>query len=149
MSLNTRCGYEVPGSILLQTLCLYTYRLMREVTFKELPLSSYALSPTMLPLLETFLGLLLWNNFQCRRHIFWLSSVSSDLRPFKADFIFGDSQKSFRVKYGERGRCSISVIDFCARNCFTESKLFARSTVMVENSKVGPKFRPFSIRSFT
>jgi hypothetical protein len=42
----TRCGYEVP----------------------VLPLSSYALSPTMMPLLETFLKLLLWNSFQCHRH---------------------------------------------------------------------------------
>jgi hypothetical protein len=34
---------------------LYTYSLLRGVTFKVLPLSSYALSLTMLPLLETFL----------------------------------------------------------------------------------------------
>jgi len=34
-------------------------------------------SPLMLLLLETFLELLLWNSFQCRRHIFFLmSSVS-------------------------------------------------------------------------
>jgi hypothetical protein len=50
----TRCGYEVPGMILLQaSVPLYLQR-----TFEVLPLSSYALSPTMLPLLETFLKLL-------------------------------------------------------------------------------------------
>jgi len=43
--------------ILLQTY-LYTYSLLRGVTFEVLPLSSYGLTPTMLPLLETFLGLL-------------------------------------------------------------------------------------------
>jgi len=31
-------------------------------------LSSYPLSPTMLPLLETFSELLLWNGFQCLSH---------------------------------------------------------------------------------
>jgi len=41
--------------------------LLREVTFKVLSLSRYALSPTMFPLLETFLELQLWNSFQCRR----------------------------------------------------------------------------------
>jgi len=35
-----------------------------------LPFSSYAFSPTMLTLLETLLELLLWNIFQCYRHIF-------------------------------------------------------------------------------
>jgi len=43
-----RCGYEVPGMILLQAF-LYTYSLLRGFTFEELPLSSYALSPLMLP----------------------------------------------------------------------------------------------------
>jgi len=38
--------------------------LLRGVTFQVLRLRSYALSPTMLPLLETFLELLLWNSFQ-------------------------------------------------------------------------------------
>jgi len=48
----TRCGYEVPGMIFIASL-------LRGVTFKVLLLSSYVLSPTMLPLLETFLGFLL------------------------------------------------------------------------------------------
>jgi hypothetical protein len=60
-----RCGYEVTGMILLRAY-LYAYSLLRGVTFEVLPLSRYAFSPTMLPLLETFLGLLLWNSFQCR-----------------------------------------------------------------------------------
>jgi len=41
-----RCGYEVPGMTSLQVY-LYTYSLLREVTFEVLPLSSYALSPTV------------------------------------------------------------------------------------------------------
>jgi len=70
-----RCSYEVLGTILLQNSCLYIYSLLRRVTFEVLPLNSCALSPTMLPLLETFLELLLWNSFQCRRHVFYISSV--------------------------------------------------------------------------
>jgi hypothetical protein len=64
-----------------------------------------------LPLLETFVELLLWNSFQYRRHKF--------LCPFKAEFIFGNSQKSFGEKSGEQGGCSISVINFWATNCLT------------------------------
>jgi hypothetical protein len=58
----TRCGYDVPGMILLQA-CLFTYRLLRQVTFTVLPLSSYAPSSTMLTLLKTCLELLMWNSF--------------------------------------------------------------------------------------
>jgi hypothetical protein len=49
----TRRGYEVPGMILLQAY-LYAYSLLRGVIFEALPLSSHALSQTMLSLLETF-----------------------------------------------------------------------------------------------
>jgi len=52
--------------ILLQASYLYTYILLRRVNFQVLPLSL-----TMLPLLEIFLELLLWNSFQYRRYIFW------------------------------------------------------------------------------
>jgi hypothetical protein len=55
--LNIRHGYEVPKMILLQVY-LYTYNLLMRVTFEMLPLSSNALSPTMLPLFETFLQFL-------------------------------------------------------------------------------------------
>jgi hypothetical protein len=56
---HTRCGYEVTGIILLQASHLYTHSLLRGVAFKVLPLSSYRYSPTVLPLLETFLEILL------------------------------------------------------------------------------------------
>jgi len=65
---NMSCGYDAPGMILLQP-NLYTYGLLTGVAFEVLPLSSYALIPTMLLLLETFLELLLWNSFQCHCHI--------------------------------------------------------------------------------
>jgi hypothetical protein len=57
LSSRASCGYEVPGMVLLQVY-LYTYGLLRRVTFELLILSSYALSPTMLPLLEIFLEFL-------------------------------------------------------------------------------------------
>jgi hypothetical protein len=40
--------------------------------------------------------------------------MSWNILPFKADFIFGNSDKS-----GKWGGCSISVIDFWTRNCLT------------------------------
>jgi hypothetical protein len=45
------------------------------VSFKELPLSSYAFSPTMLQMLETFLELFLWNSFQCRHFFFFFKCL--------------------------------------------------------------------------
>jgi hypothetical protein len=47
--LNMTCGYKVPGTILMQTY-QYTYCLLRRFMFEVLPLSSYSLGPTMLPL---------------------------------------------------------------------------------------------------
>jgi hypothetical protein len=119
------CGYEVAGMILLQAY-LYTYSLLRGVTFEVLPFSSYALSPRMLPLLETFLELLLWNSIQCHHHIFCMSSVSWNFHLYMADFISGNSQKSFRAKSREEGRCC-SVIDISATDCTTESALWAEA----------------------
>jgi hypothetical protein len=58
-------------------------------------LTSYAFSPTMLPQLETFFELQLWNDFQCCRlfsvSLFW------NIRLFETDFSFGNSQKSFFI----------------------------------------------------
>jgi len=64
------CGIEVPSMTSLQAY-LYTCSLLRGVTFKVLSLSSYALSPMMLPLLP-FLEFLLWDSFQWHHHFFFL-----------------------------------------------------------------------------
>jgi hypothetical protein len=115
-----KCGYEVPEIILLHAY-LYTYSLLKGFTFKVLPLSSYALSQMMPPLLQTFLELLLWNSLQCHHHI--LLDVFNILKSLslKTLLIFGKSQKLFRDKWGEKGRYSISVIDVWSRNFLTES----------------------------
>jgi hypothetical protein len=52
----TMWGYEVSGMILLQAY-LYTYMLLRGVTFNVLPLSSYTFGPMLLPLPEAILEL--------------------------------------------------------------------------------------------
>jgi len=100
----------------------------------EGPLSKYspwALRPKTLQLLETFFELLLGNSFQCHVH------------SFKADFIFGNSQKSFEAESWEEGGCSISVIDFSGQKLLDGEHLVSWSTVTVEKPVVGPKFRPF------
>jgi len=63
------------------------------VKFLALFYCGYALSLMMLPLLETFFELL-WL-------FFWMSLVSWNLCYFKADLIFGNSQKSFIDISGE------------------------------------------------
>jgi hypothetical protein len=115
------CTYKVRLSSSCECLhCSHTHTLTAywegSLSKYSLPLSSYAPSPTILLLLETFLELVLWNRFQWCHHIFWMSSASWNLRPFKAHFIFVNSGKSFRAKWGEQRGCSISIIDFWARN---------------------------------
>jgi len=68
-------------------------------------------------------------------------------RPFKANFISGNSHKSLGAKSGKKGGYYISVIDFWVRNCDTE-RLMSCSIVMVENPIVGSEFRPFSMHNF-
>jgi hypothetical protein len=86
-----------------------------------IPLSSYALSPTTLPLLEIF-----WNSrcgiaFSAVVIFFWMLSLSWNLRSCKADIIFGNSHVSFGAKSGDWVGCSISVMELWARNCLAES----------------------------
>jgi hypothetical protein len=51
------CGYEIPGIIFLWPY-LYTHSLLREFNLKVLPLSSYAISPIMVPAIAV--ELILW-----------------------------------------------------------------------------------------
>jgi hypothetical protein len=69
-----------------------------------------------LPLLETGFELLVWNNFLCPRHCFYvfINLKSSSLW----DTIYFWKQPEVT---GEDGVCSNSVIDFWARNCLTET----------------------------
>jgi hypothetical protein len=53
-----------------------------------------------------------------------MSLISQYLHPFKADFIFRNSLKTFRATSGEQGGCSISVMDFLGQKLL-ESTLFA------------------------
>jgi hypothetical protein len=70
-----RCGYEVPGMILLQASYLYTHSLLRGITFQALPLGSHALGRMMLPLLETFLNSCCGTAFSAVVTFFLTSSI--------------------------------------------------------------------------
>jgi len=65
----------------------------------------------------------------------------------KADFISGNSQKSFVAKSGEKGGCSISAIHFffLGQKLLDKEHLVSWSIVIVENPIVEPNFKPFSI----
>jgi len=86
-----------------------------------LPLITYALSPTILPLLETFFELLFWNNFQysCQRFPASLQYPEIFLH-YKADFWF------------------------LGQKLLHKDRLVRWSIVMVGYPIVGSKFRPFS-----
>jgi len=87
-------GYKVLGMILLQAY-LYTYSLLRGVTFQILPLSSYVLSPTMLHCSKHFWNTCWWIALSVVITFLPMSSISSNVRPFKAQIIFGKSEKLF------------------------------------------------------
>jgi hypothetical protein len=99
---TTRRSYEIPGIILLQA-HLYTYSLLRGVTLEVFHFSSYALSPTMLPLLET-LELLLWNSFHCCRHIFFLGCLHYPdiFGPLRQNLYLGTTRNHSEPNKGER-----------------------------------------------
>jgi hypothetical protein len=132
---NTKCCFEVCEIILLQAY-LYTYSLLGGVTFEVLPLSSCALRLTMLPLLETFFGTPVVEQLSVPPSHLFLSSVSWNIRTFKADYIFGNSQKLFGAKLWEQSECFSSAAGFWTRNCLRDTW----NIVTVENPIVGPKF---------
>jgi hypothetical protein len=123
----TVCGYEVGEMILLQAY-LCTYSLLRDgesvVTLKVLPLSSYALSITILPQLETFLELLLWNTFQCLRHISLCLQYLEIFVPIRLTLFWKQPEVIRRQNRGIGWMFHFSN-RFLARNCLTKRALFA------------------------
>jgi hypothetical protein len=122
---------------------MYAYSLPRRVTLEVLSLNSYALKPTILPLLEIDLEILLCNRYHCHRQLF-MSSISRNVRPFKEDFILQNSQKSFGDKAMEY--FSNRILD---QKMLEREHLVSWNIVMVDNRIVGPKFGSISMHSFT
>jgi len=83
---STRYGYEVPGITLLQAY-LYTYSLLRGVTFEVFPLSSYALSPMMLPLSS---------------HIFWCHKYPEIFKPLSQTLFLETARSHSEPNHGDR-----------------------------------------------
>jgi len=92
--------------ILLQAY-LYTYSLLRGVTFEELPLISYSLSPMLLPLFGTILGLLLWNSFQCHRHFFFGCLQYPEILVPLRQYLFFETPRS-HMEPNKRSRMGVS-----------------------------------------
>jgi hypothetical protein len=86
-------------------------------------LSSYVISPVMLPLLEIFFELLLWNSFQCP-HCIFLCLQYPKIFILLRHTLFMETARSHLEQH--RGIGCLSVINFWARNCLTESALCAR-----------------------
>jgi len=128
------CSIKAQGQLYLYFYIPVYLQLSEGITIEVLSLSSYVI-------LEIFLELFLWNRFQCRRLIFWMSSVSLNLGPCKADFIFGSQIMGtgwvFRLSNW-----------FLGQKLLDRERLVSWSTVIVEKPNVGPKFRPYSTHSF-
>jgi hypothetical protein len=89
--------------------------------FRSISIRHLSTEPNDVATVGNILELLLWNSFQCRRFFFLFDVFNIwNIRPSKADFTSGNSQKSLGTKPAELGGCSISVVDFGARNCLTE-----------------------------
>jgi hypothetical protein len=122
---HTRCSHEFIRIILVQVSYLYTYSLLRGVNFKVPPLSSCALGPTMMPLLETSLELLLWNFFQCCHHIFLCLQYPEIFIPLRQILFLEKKkkQKSFGAESGEWDVCFTSVIEFWTKELLDREHL--------------------------
>jgi len=71
-------------------------------------------------------------------------SMSWNLCPLKAHFIFGNSQKSFRATSGELGGCVFQFSNqFLGDILLHRKRHVSWSIVIVENQIAGPKFGPF------
>jgi hypothetical protein len=137
----TRRGYEVPRMILLQVY-LYTHSLLKAVTFKVLPLSSCALSPMMLPATvgNVFGTPAVVTFFGCLQY----PEIFVPLR----QTLFMKTAKVIRSQIRETGWVFSYSNRFLAQKLLGRERLLSWSIVIAENNIVGPKFRPFSTRSF-
>jgi len=135
---------------LLQDSYPYTHSLLRGVTFEALPLSSCALSPTMLPQLKKVLELMLWNNFQCLRHIFFFGCLQYPeiFVPLKQT-LFLETARSHSEPYQGIGWVFHFSSRILGQKLLDRSSLMSWGLVIVENPVVGLKFRHFSTHSFT
>jgi len=95
------------------------------------------LLPTMLPLLETFLDLLLWSSFQCSRRIFWYLQYLEIFITLSHTLFSEKSLKLLGSISGEYDGYSFSVINFWARNSLTEMVLWAGALLWWETKRWG------------
>jgi len=84
----------------------------------------------------------LWARHSREGATYAILSISLNLHSFKAECIFGNSQKSFGAKSWDWGGFSMSN-RFYGQKLLDREGLVSWSTVMVENPIVGPKFRTF------
>jgi hypothetical protein len=74
----------------------------RGVTYEVLPLRSYAFIPKMLSFLGIVSELMLWNSFQCRRHIFvWIFQYPEIFVPSRQTLFLEIPGSHFAAKSGE------------------------------------------------
>jgi len=91
------------------------------VTFKVLPLRSYAPMPAPSPPFKTILELVLWNGLQSSL----MSSNSSKCLPFNISSIFGERKKSLGARSCEEAGCSNTVMCLVAKNSLKDSAVWA------------------------
>jgi hypothetical protein len=98
----------------------------------------------MLPLLETFLEPILGNNFQCRRHFFFLdvfNILKSSSLLMQTLFL---ETEVIRRQIRETGWMFHFSNPFLGQKVLDRERLVSWRIFTVENPLVGLKFRPFS-----
>jgi len=129
---------------------LYTYSLLRGVTFEVCPFSSYVLSQMMLPLLETFMELFLWNSIQCHHYTFFGCLQYPEIFiPLRQTLFCKQPEVIWRSQITGKGWMFHFSNSFLGHKPLDRECLMSWSSVMVENPNVELNFRPFSIHSFT
>jgi hypothetical protein len=99
----------------------------------------------MLPLLQTFLELLLWNSFQCHGQFFFFFGMSEMFAPLRRTLFLETAGSHFGELDGWVFDSSNRIL---GQKLLDRERLVSWSAVMVKNPIVGAKFRPFSTHSF-
>jgi hypothetical protein len=97
----------------------------------------------MLPLLETFLELLLWNSFQYRRHFFYARFQYPEIFVPLRQTLFLEPAEVIWSQIRETEWVLNFSNRFLGQKLLDRKRLVSWSIVMVENPIVGPKLRFF------
>ena len=99
------------------------YGVLTLIVFNIVPLRSYTLRPTFVPLLETFCELLFGMSNSVFVEFLLMFSVVSNRCPFRTFLNLGKRKKSHGLRSGEYGSCCNWAVPCLSKNCCTRCEV--------------------------